>query len=74
MNAKIEIPSKWGTSEARFFSEAEGEIVIVKLRGGATLRGLIAGVDQYAIFVEREEDHGLQMVFKHAIDTIEIEM
>ncbi len=68
--ADEKIPGKWGTSEARFYYDTEGEIVTLSLRSGEQLRGYVVGLDNYALVLERECDKRRILVHKHAIDTV----
>ncbi len=61
---------KWGTSEARFYYDTEGEIVTIDLRSGGTVRGCIVGLDNYAIVLQRESDKRRILIHKHAVDLI----
>jgi sRNA-binding regulator protein Hfq len=70
-NVKSQTPAKWGTSAAAFFARHEDERLKIHLTGAAKiLTGSLVGVDQYDIFIERE-DGVVVLVCKHAIQHIE---
>jgi sRNA-binding regulator protein Hfq len=70
-NDKPKIPMKWGVSAAKFYADREGEPIIVHLVDGGDLTGILAGIDQYEIFVELDNDAGVVLVPKHAIKYVE---
>ena len=66
----IKLTGRFGTSEARFYYDTEGELVTVSLRSGESVRGYVVGLDTYAIVLEREDDKRRVLIQKHSIDTI----
>ena len=65
------IPGKWGTSEARFYYDCEGEPVKIELRSGEQVHGSIVGLDAYCIVVERKGQARPMLICKHAINYIQ---
>lgn len=62
------IPARWGTSEAKWFADREGQIVVVSLRSGGATEGILVGHDQFSFFLEHANGN-IEIVFKHAVDT-----
>jgi sRNA-binding regulator protein Hfq len=65
-------PTRWGTSEASFYNDAEGETITVHMVTGETLSGELIGLDTYNIVIL--PDSGKRVLLsKHAIAYAHVE-
>jgi sRNA-binding regulator protein Hfq len=65
-------PMRWGTSEASFYNDAEGETITVHMVTGETLSGELIGLDTYNVVIL--PDNGKRILLsKHAIAYAHVE-
>jgi sRNA-binding regulator protein Hfq len=64
-------PIRWGMSEQKFYSDAEGEIVVAHLMTGERLEGELIGLDVFTIAIQ-PGDNLRVLLPKHAIAFIHV--